>query len=451
MCAMENITVKELVPRLYESTGIIKVMNLQTRRGKWYPAVAFRDHAENILSNRNLGRSHGLTRYEKEHGLPLIIDQADVMVSLGTFYNKDPCQEGTGSLAATATKGHLRSLRALAVDVDYHKTVKEAPSPESLYQAILPDLEELQAVPTFIECGHNIRFIYLLEETVFFPADARRKAALLSLLDRITANLTERVNLICYKGQMLNAEPQKLNSFLRLPGTINAKDESTIRWYESGAAYTMESLKGKLPSLPDWYEEWKKKPKHKKRTARFCEGAYDINEIRLSDFRKLAPDLPDESSREVFCHLVFQQARNKGLETDIAMEYAKEYNEMLPHPLPEQELYWCVRTEKVYRYRDETIRKALCLSDEFCREHGLFQGMTKKEKNHRAYLKRRTKMEKKGKTKAAKIQKRREEVQRLREEGLTQKEIAKRLQVSLRVITKDCHELKKKGLNQNAE
>lgn len=415
----------EAVQSFYESVGWVKVMNLGTNKSKWYPVPAIQQYISNIQDNYKLKRSHGLTSWERAHNWPEIRDQADIVISQATFYK-----------GKRASKTNISAVKMLCVDVDYKNQNPKLPEkyldPLTVFKEILPDLEHMGIIPTYLEYSRNFRLIYVLDQPVKVPQEDTKRT-ILTLLERITVILTEAINSIYFHGIALNAEPQKLTAFVRLPGTINSKDESLVHWVEVGTTYTFEELEEKLPPLPAWYDDWKaRKKKRKGKKVITIHESQDINKRRLEAFKVIAPDLPERGCREKFLHLVFQQARVSGATIEESQEIALGYNELLRRPLPAYHVMSHVRTNRIYKYKDQTIQQLLGLSPEYCERKGVFNGMDNRERKRRYNARVKAERTLNGQTKAAQIQQRMEAVKILREAGQSWQEVADRLGVSLR-------------------
>ena len=118
----------------------------------------------------------------------------------------------------------LFQVKSIAIDVDCDKNPSY--KGKGAYNVWCYIRDELDLIgtkippPSYIEYGHNFRLIYILSENVAVGTKGSLKT-LQSLVRRICDIINEAGD--------FHAEPQKLNSFYRFPGSTNSKDGSTVR------------------------------------------------------------------------------------------------------------------------------------------------------------------------------------------------------------------------------
>lgn len=353
-----------------------------------------------------------------------------------------------------AQKANLLSTVCLTVDCDIHHdtmTGINEKDPDELH-----DIQEklcemvfngLIPCPTYIEYGRNFRLIYILEQPFVLT---KNKGRGIKLLERIQMMLTERIN--AYVPEWHADSAPRLTSHVRIPYSNNKRDYggydfSTGQWNPLIVRYFVEikkigpkiSLQDMidivLPDLPDWYEGWKTKKKAKKSTEKTVIKLPrltpdSLSYVRMHDLETLQERGWCDGYREKMCHLYYQSALIT-YDHERATELTVEYNRKFAHPLQEHTVrVECCHTQKLYKYKDQTIREMLeCES-----ETDLFAGkaIAKKERDKAYYDQKRTAKEKAGLTKKQQIEKNRKKVAEMRASGMKWQAIADALGVSLR-------------------
>lgn len=323
----------------------------------------------------------------------------------------------------------LRSLflvRSIAIDVDFNKNPSYKDKGAYNVWSYLRD--ELDIIgtkipdPSYIEYGHNFRLIYILEEDVAVGTKGN-----LRTLQALVKRICEIINT---EGDF-HAEPQKLNSFYRYPGSINTKDGSTVRVEQvSKERFTFQEMFEYLPDLPEWYEKWKSNKEtvvSKKGKVAKIHNRYSLCKERIAWFESLAKKGYDEN-RYNLCYLYAQHLAQID---EYDLEKVLSFNSMLHAPLPEKELQSklnYITKYKNYRYSDETISQMLGV-----------EKMTKRE------------MEKQAKILAGTTRKQIAEANyqkavALKKQGLTQEQIAKEMGMSIDSIKKYYKRMREEGV-----
>lgn len=323
----------------------------------------------------------------------------------------------------------LRSLflvRSIAIDVDFNKNPSYKDKGAYNVWSYLRD--ELNVIgtkippPSYIEYGHNFRLIYILEEDVAVGTKGNLKT-LQALIKRICDIVNEEGD--------FHAEPQKLNSFYRYPGSINTKDGSTVRVEQvSKERFTFQEMFEYLPDLPEWYEKWKSNKKtvvSKKGKVAKIHNRYSLCKERIAWFESLAKNGYDEN-RYNLCYLYAQHLAQID-EYDI--EKVLSFNGLLHAPLPEKELrskLHYVKKYKNWRYKNETISQMLGVEmmtkREIEKQEKILAGTTRKQIAEANYQK----------------------AIALRKSGLNQEQIAKEMGLSTKQISRYYKRMREEGV-----
>lgn len=415
-------------------------MQLQDIGGKEYMSVLFeqewwslytsttqeeRDYLQEILNEKIPTIQVNRVYYNKIEGR-LVVPSTSQYTPL---YPEDACFTPNTFKNDSEASNELKQLfqvKSIAIDVDFSKNPSYKDKGAYNIWSYLRD--ELDIVgtkippPSYIEYGHNFRLIYILSEDVAVGTKGNLKT-LQALIKRICDIVNEEGD--------FHAEPQKLNSFYRYPGSINTKDGSTVRVEQvSKERFTFQEMFEYLPDLPEWYEKWKSNKKtvvSKKGKVAKIHNRYSLCKERIAWFESLAKNGYDEN-RYNLCYLYAQHLAQID-EYDI--EKVLSFNSMLHAPLPEKELHSklnYITKYKNYRYSDETISQMLGV-----------EKMTKRE------------MEKQAKILAGTTRKQIAEANyqkavALKKQGLTQEQIAKEMGMSIDSIKKYYKRMREEGV-----
>ncbi|MEA5342561.1 DNA-binding response regulator [Clostridium perfringens] len=365
----------------------------------------------------------------------------------------------------SGARNNLFCINAIAIDVDYKK--REA----------FKDLEPMQVIkllemdffdkriptPNLIEYGNQIRLIYTVD-TCYIP---KNRDNVVVLGQRISEVFAQEL-------KDYGADKQNLETYFRPPDSINTKNGAEVKFlaYDNTIRYTLRELQELwLDELPKWYKKRKGRTKDKKKVVRL-HNVYTLNCNRLSDLEKVQAylnSIKETNYRARLCFLyrnfyLVKEKYQKGVLTEEDFKNAEKemlrFNNNFNEPLRDHVIE--VNTRSVnhtqYLFKNETLKDYLELSWEQCEEIGLdsiYIPKTKEKRNSDYYKKNKNKrakeykkeLEANGKlTKKQEVSQRRAKIKDLLAEGLIQKEIYTRLNISKRTCISDVKFLKEQGL-----
>lgn len=308
----------------------------------------------------------------------------------------------------SAVKNNLFCINTIAVDVDY-KNIKEFKElvPEQVIKLLEMDYFNIRIpAPSLIEYGNQIRLIYLIE-TCYIP---KHNKSVVTLAERISTVFAEEL-------KEFGAEKQNLESYFRIPGSINSKNNEIVKmyFYDNAIRYTLKELQELwMDELPKWYKDFKKRKKGRKKANNITKlhNVYALNSNRIRDFYKLQEYLNSKEIDDYRVRLCFQ-IRNytlikikyqNGKLIDEDYEFAKEemlkFNAMFNKPLRENVVESLTRSVNYtqYLYKNETLAVFLDLTWELCEMLGLesiYKPKNREEINKKHYSNNKNKINKK--------------------------------------------------------
>ncbi len=353
-----------------------------------------------------------------------------------------------------ATRSNLFCINAIAIDVDYKK-VNEFKDLEP-YQVInLLELDFFDSkipTPNFIEYGNQVRLIYTVE-TCYIP---KFRDNVVTLAKRISEVFSQEL-------KEYGAEMQNLESYFRVPGSINSKNgvEIKVIAYNEAVRYTLRELQELwLDELPKWYKKRKGRVKAPKKVVKL-HNVYSLNCNRLIDFELIQSYLNSSGRTDLRARLCFlyrnyiliknkyQNGELTLLDYELAKEEMLKFNRKFNKPLRAHIIESATRcvNHRQYLYKNETLIDFLELDYELCERlclQSIYKIKTRQEIEKDKY-KRKLKSEGKVSEKE-KISQRRTKIKDLLAEGLKQKEIYLQLNISKRTCINDIKYLKDQGL-----
>jgi len=368
----KELTFKEYINYLNPNFGNTKLYNLYTNKGFWIYQDKYEFLSLDFIKSKIEGLPK-LTEWEKEysnkHGYEalqkfnpsLYSDKLGLSISSCSYYSQETSQR------------KIASIKSFAVDVDFKKDVNlENYNAEQYFSEMFLDLEEIGLLPTKIPFKNNQRFINLFKKMV--------------------QTITDRIN----EEFDCNAEAQQINSYYRLPGSVNEKNLSKIKVIETGDFVDFDYFVDKfMDEKPENYQYAKKT--HKKYSTNSMEN-------RFLDLKKLIPFIC-VGKRELFLHITYQTLLSF-MDRSDAISETMNINKLLSNPLNETTIKSTIFTKRKYFYKNETIAEKLSLSDEFCSDLGLFTPVKNQKENLQKFReKERLNKIKKGKTKKQEIEK----------------------------------------------
>lgn len=259
------------------------------------------------------------------------------------------------------------------------------------------------------------------------------------------------------------AEKQNLESYFRIPGSINTKNGAEIKVfsYDDSVRYTLSELQELwLDELPKWYKKRKGRVQAPRKVVKL-HNVYSLNCNRLMDFEKIQSHLNSIGVTELRSRLCFlyrnyiliknkyQNGELKAEDYELAKEEMLKFNNNFNEPLRGHIIESATRVVnyRQYLYKNETLIDFLELDYELCERLGLqsiYKVKTQEEWNKDYYKK---KLKSEGKvSEKEKLSQRREKIKALLEQGFKQKDICLRLNISKPTYVRDRNYLKEQGL-----
>ena len=416
----------ELLKYIYVNNDecFVRVLNKTTGKNKVYPTSSLKDPMKLRQVINSFGRE-------------------DILFSLNPFRTMD-----------RATRSNLFCINAIPVDVDYKK-IKELKElePHQVIKLLEMDFFESKIpTPNFVEYGNQIRLIYSVE-TCYIP---RFRDNVVTLARRISEVFSKEL-------KEYGAEKQNLESYFRIPGSINTKNGAEIKVfsYDDAVIYTLSELQELwLDELPKWYKKRKGRVKAPKKVVKL-HNVYSLNCNRLMDFEKIQSYLNSIGATELRARLCFQyrnytliklKYQNGELKTED-YEFAKEemlkFNNNFNEPLRGHIIESATRVVnyRQYLYKNETLIDFLELDYEICERLGLqsiYKVLDKRERNKENYKK---KLKSEGKmSKKEELEQIREKIKTLRAKGFLNKEISEQLDIPIKSLERHITYMRKNGL-----
>ena len=359
-----------------------------------------------------------------------------------------------------ATRSNLFCINAIPVDIDY-KNIKELKELDP-YQVIklleMDFFERRVPTPNFVEYGNQLRLIYSIE-TCYVP---KFRDNVVTLARRISEVFAQEL-------KELGAEKQNLESYFRIPGSINTKNGVKVKIYsyDESVRYTLSELQELwLDELPKWYKKRKGRVQAPKKVVKL-HNVYAFNCNRLRDLEKIQSYLNSMGIIELRARLCFQY-RNytliklkyqngelKAEDYEFAREEMLKFNNNFNEPLRPHIIESATRVVnyRQYLYKNETMLRffndssSIEIDYELCEKLGLesiFKVKTQEEWN-KDYYKKKLKVEGKV-SEQEKLSQRRQKIKALLEQGFKQKDICLQLDISKRTYIRDRNYLKEQGL-----
>ena len=370
--------------------GNVKFYNLFTNKGFFvyqdkYKSLSFDAIKEKIKGTPQLTENE--KEYVEKYGYEklqsinpnLYTDKLGLSMSTCSYYSQK------------TTQSQIATIKSFAIDVDFkNDSTLENYSAEQYFSEMFLDLEEIGLLPTIVEYGHCFRMIYIFEDAIKIPQ--KNDGRFINLYKKLTKTISDRIN----QEFNCNAEPQQINSYYRLPNSINEKDLSEIHVIKTGDFYDFDDLVSKF--MDEKPENYKYKKRNNKKY--FSNGM----ERRYSDLLKLIPFI-EVGKRELFLHITYQTLLSF-LDKNKAVFETLKINNLLKNPLNEKQIKDSItKFNRRYFYKNGTIAEKLGLSDEICLNLDLFSPVKNQKENSRRFReKEKINKIKKGKTKKQEIE-----------------------------------------------
>ena len=404
-----------------------------------------------LCKSKNKYKTYPINALKDTIKLNVILKQFD---SVDMFLNLNPFKT-----FKNATKNNLFCINTIAVDVDYKK-IKEFKDlvPDQVIELLEMDYFDIRIPsPTLIEYGNQIRLIYLIE-TCYIP---KYNKSIVTIAERISTVFAEEL-------KEYGAEKQNLESYFRIPGSINSKNNAIVKmyFYDNAIRYTLKELQELwMDELPKWYKDFKKKKKGRKKANNITKlhNVYVLNCNRIRDFYKLQEYLNSKGIDDYRVRLCFQirnytlikiKYQNGALtknDFDFARDEMFKFNSKFNCQLRENVVESLTRSvnKTQYLYKNQTLVDFFDLTWELAEILGLesiYKPKSKEECNKNYYSKNNNKIKKNLKTKRrnkkglTKREQTKEDtikaIKSLKIQGLRQIEIAKELNINKATVSK---------------
>lgn len=335
----------------------------------------------------------------------------------------------------------IKELNALFIDLDYYKT-------KFTKEQIIMNLEEnyfnkiIPATNYILDSGRGLALIWLINKV---PSQA------LPLWKAIEEYLYNQLKEFGADRQALDA-----TRILRVPGSINSKSKTVVSIIdEYDYIYDLREIQREY--LPELKPKEKKKGRPKKINYIYRERS--LYYARIQDITKLCElrEYDLRGQREIILFLYRYYLCSFTEDVQKALEDVLELNSMFIYPLKENEVIRATRSaekcyldkNKEYKYKNDTLIELLEITEAEEIEMTTIISNREYKRRHREREKNRylDKLKANGKIKEKeRISQRRTKIKDLLAEGLEQKDICLRLNISKRTYIRDRKYLKEQGL-----
>ena len=335
----------------------------------------------------------------------------------------------------------IKELNALFIDLDYYKT-------KFTKEQIIMNLEEnyfnkiIPATNYILDSGRGLALVWLINKV---PSKA------LPLWKAIEEYLYNQLKKFGADRQALDA-----TRILRVPGSINSKSKTVVSIIdEYDYIYGLREIQKEF--LPELKPTEKKKGRPKKINYIYRERS--LYYARIQDITKLCElrEYNLRGHREIILFLYRYYLCSFTEDVQKALEDVLELNSMFKSPLKENEVIRATRSaekcyldkNKEYKYKNDTLIELLEITEAEEIEMTTIISNREYKRRHREREKNRylEKLKANGKIKEKeRISQRRAKIKDLLAEGLEQKDICLRLNISKRTYIRDRKYLKEQGL-----
>ena len=353
----------------------------------------------------------------------------NIYITLNTFYK--PCRR----------LECIKELNALFIDLDYYKT-------KFTKEQIIMNLEEnyfnktIPATNYILDSGRGLALIWLINKV---PSKA------LPLWKAIEEYLYNKLKEFGADRQALDA-----TRILRVPGSINSKSKTVVSIIdEYDYIYDLREIQKEY--LPELKPKEKKKGRPKKINYVYRERSLYF--ARIQDIIKLCElrEYDLRGHREIILFLYRYYLCGFTEDVQKALEDVLELNSMFRYPLKENEVIRATMSaekcyldkNKEYKYKNDTLIELLEITEYEETYMSTIISKNEYKRRHREREKNRylEKLKADGKIKEKdKLLQRRIKIKDLLAEGLEQKDICLRLNISKRTYIRDRKYLREQGL-----
>lgn len=314
--------------------------------------------------------------------------------------------------------GNIEIVNTLALDIDHYKHYGWLKPMDFFYGHIEPLIGSVLPPPSYIEYGYGLRLIWVLSEPLKFKkgtTENRSGRPITKAYEATVKRLSEAVN---KEVGVTVCEPQKLNSFYRIPGSRNEKTGDIVELEAySEERYTLQEIMDEyLPELPKWYVERDIVVAKKNSKVTRIHNTYQLWIDRLLKLEEIA-ETETAINRQNLCFVYLNGLIQTGYEHDL-MDAVLAFNKKLINPLPEKELKsklgWQIKMRIAYGLYNDRINELIGI-EAFTKAK-----WTKRERE-------KARKEANGTTRKQIAERNRTRVLELKEQGLTTKEIAEQV------------------------
>ena len=368
--------------------------------------------------------------YHVEDLLKQDFDKEDVYISMSTFYKP---------MRRIET---IKEIGNLFIDLDTYNT-------EFTKTQILMNLEENyfnRSIPIpnlIIDSGRGLTLVWSIEKVPY-------KA--LPLWKAIQEYLYSQLKEFGADRKALDA-----TRVLRVAGSINSKSGTRVTILEKYEyKYTLREIQREF--LPD-LDENKSKKKGRPKKVVYVHRERSLYQGRILDLVKLCElrNYDVKGQREIILFLYRYYLCYFYEDEQKALEDVLELNKEFIQPLSEKEVIRATGSaekvfkskDKQYKYKNETLIEILEISEYEQTHMKIIIGKEEYKRRDREYQKNKylEKLKSEGKiSEKEKISQRRQKIKALLDEGLKQKDICHRLNISKRNCIRDIKFLKEQGL-----
>ena len=261
-----------------------------------------------------------------------------------------------GKDCGNAMTSNMFRVISWALDIDYKKIAgNEFKDPQGYWFEYLSSAVEdgLIPCPTYIEYGHQLRLIYILDA----PIGCKNGHTLIKAIKLLQDTFVKRLN----DSYNCNAERQTLSSYYRVPGSVNNKDGSYVQVMKiTDDRFSVQEL---MDDYLPRYTGKRSKPikKHYINTSTLCK-----NRIHDYEILRTVKDIP----REKLCFLYANTYRQL-YPSQSCLSAVLKFNAGFSRPLSSKEIQSKLgaqlRSGHIYRYRNQTVLNMLGISASLCR------------------------------------------------------------------------------------
>ena len=367
--------------------------------------------AYNFLSLQNTEKLNSAIKYTFDKD-----NKKDLFYSLNLFGNMYRADEQS-----------LISLQNIAIDVDFNK---DKYTIEEVLKAIDKKVEDKELLePTLIEYGNRIRLIYSFNDV------AVTKKSLI-IYKKVGEAIAEKL-------KEFGASAQPSTTFARFVGCENTKTGDTIKYIiKNKYKYNLRDLQNTFLNITKFIKP-KNNIKTQKNVIKFF-NLYTLNLSRLQDLEKIQR-IRQEGYREILCYLYRNYCLKAGFDENEARQKTEEFNSKFINPLKNNELDSDTKhlNRKQYLHKNESILNILDIEEKEEQQLNLKTIISKREKQRRNNKYNKEKYNNKIEiTKRQRTENETKKILELKNQGFTQKQIAKKLDINIRTLKRRLANLK---------